>query len=523
MPSSNSTSKTKKTSKKSKSKTPSFVCEVPLHITRRQERTLEARFEAGRQMYNALLGEARKRLSLVRQSLWYTKAKKSTDKKERQVHFSAARQAHGFSAYALEAVADEIRRTTWLGDHLDSHVAQKLADRAFEAVQKVAFGKAKTARFKGKRGFHSLEGKSNATCIRWREYRVLWNGLELPMVTDVAHDPVIQHGLSSRVKYVRLVRRNIRGKTRYYAQLVCEGVPYVKVNEKGERIHSIGKETVGLDIGPSTIAIVGDTKAMLTQFADEVVRDHKKIRRLQRKQDRQRRANNPDCYDEKGRVIKGKHLLKKSRHQQETETQLQELYRRETAHRKTLHGQLANQVIAIGTHINTEKLSYKAFQKMYGRSIGIRAPKLFLSILTRKAESAGGKVEEFSTYHTALSQVCLCGQKHKKRLSERVHACDCGVVMQRDLFSAYLAKHVENERLQAAGAYEHWQGAEPLLRTAWQQAYHQPASGRPVPSSFGTYRSQSGSSEKESLPEHEAQDVVAMVQATVRACESAKV
>ena len=94
--------------------------------------------------------------------------------------------------------------------------------------------------------------------------------------------------------------------------------------------------------------------------------------------------------------------------------------------------------------------------------------------------------------------------------------------MQRDLFSAYLAKHVENERLQAAGAHEHWQGAEPLLRTAWQQAYNQPASGRPVPSSFGTYRSQSRSSEKESLPEHEAQDVVAMVQATVRACESAK-
>ncbi|WP_181362800.1 RNA-guided endonuclease TnpB family protein [Sulfoacidibacillus thermotolerans] len=499
------------------------MCEFPLRVTRRQERTLEARFEAGRQMYNVLLGEARKRLSLVRQSIWYTKAKKSSNKKERQAHFAAARQAHGFSAYALEAFADKIRRTTWLGDHLDSHVAQKLADRAFDAVQKVAFGKARKVRFKGKRGLHSLEGKTNAACIRWREDRVLWNGLELPMVTDVAHDPVIQHGLSSRVKYVRLVRKDIHGHSRYYAQLVCEGVPYVKRNEKGERTHPIGNETVGLDIGPSTIAIVGNTQATLTRFADEVVRDHKKIRRLQRKQDRQRRANNPECYDEKERAIKGKHPTKKSRHQLETEAVLRELHRRETAHRKTLHGQLANQVIAIGTRINTEKLSYKAFQKMFGRSIGVRAPKLFLSILTRKAESAGGGVEKFSTYHTALSQVCLCGQRHKKRLSERVHACDCGVVMQRDLFSAYLAKHVENERLQAASAYEHWQGAEPLLRTAWQQAYNQPASGRPAPSSFGTYRSQSGSFEKESLPKHEARDVVVMAQVNARACESAKV
>ncbi|PSR23944.1 MAG: transposase [Sulfobacillus acidophilus] len=510
-------------SKKSKSKTPSFVCEVPLHITRRQERTLEARFEAGRQMYNALLGEARKRLSLVRQSLWYTKAKKSTDKKERQAHFSAARHAHGFSVYALEAVADEMRRTTWLGDHLDSHVVQKLAKRAFEAVQKVAWGQAKTVRFKGQRGLHSLEGKTNAACIRWRTDRVVWKGLELPMIKGAEKDPVIQHGLSSRIKYVRLIRRNIRGKTRYAAQLVCEGVPSIKVNEQGEPMHPIGKETVGLDIGPSTIAIVGDTKATLMQFADEVVRDHKTIRRLQRKQDRQRRANNPDCYDETGRAIKGKPPIKKSRHQQKTDVQLQELYRREAAHRNTLHGQLANQVIAMGVQVKTEKLSYKALQKRYGRSISVRAPKLFLSILTRKAERAGGKVEEFSTYRTALSQVCLCGQKHKKKLSERVHVCDCGVVMQRDLFSAYLAKHVENERLQVTDAHEHWPGAEPLLRTAWQQAYNQPASGRPGPSSFGTFRSQSRSSEKESLPEHETRDGVAMAQATVRACESAKV
>jgi transposase len=514
LPSSNNTSKTKKTSK---SKTPSFVCEVPLRVIEHQERILEARFEAGRQLYNALLGEARKRLALVRQSIWYTKAKKTKDKKERQAHFSAARQAHGFSAYALEAVADEMRRTTWLGDHLDSHVVQKLADRAFEAVQKVAFGKARKVRFKGKRGLHSLEGKTNAACIRWREDRVLWNGLELPMVKGTDGDPVIQHGLSSRVKYVRLVTRTIHGKDRYYAQLVCEGVPYQKPK------HAIGNETIGLDIGPSTIAIVGDTQAELTMFAEEVARDHQKIRRLQRKQDRQRRANNPDCYDEKGRAIKGKHPSKKSQHQLETELVLQELYRREAAHRKTLHGQLANEILAVGKYILTEKLSYKAFQKMFGRSISVRAPKLFLSILTRKAESAGGSMEEFSTYHTALSQVCLCGQKHKKRLSERVHDCDCGVVMQRDLFSAYLAKHVKEERLQAANAYEHWQGAEPLLRTAWQQANNQPASGRPVPSSFGTYRSQSGSSEKESLLEHKAWDVVAVTKVNVRAHESAGV
>ena len=88
------------------------MCEVPLRISSKQEPILKARFEAGRQIYHALLGEAQKRLSLVRQSVWYMQAQKSTGPKERRAHFSAARQAHGFSTYALEAVADAMRRTT---------------------------------------------------------------------------------------------------------------------------------------------------------------------------------------------------------------------------------------------------------------------------------------------------------------------------------------------------------------------------------------------------------------------------
>ncbi len=359
-------------------KTPSFTCEIPLRVTRRQEKKLNARFEAARQLYNALLGGAKRRLALFRQSIWYKKVKQTKDEDERRAHFAAVRTAHGFSAGALEATADGMRRDTWLGDHVDSHVEQKLAARAFAAVDKVAKGKAKDVRFKGRRGLRSLEGKTNAACIRWRDDRVLWNGLELPMVKAARKDPVIRHGLSSRVKYVRIVRREVHSRTRYYAQLVCEGLPYKKSE------HAIGTETVGLDMGPSTIAVVGETEASLEQFCEPVARDHRRIRRLQRKLDRQRRANNPDCYDEQGRAIKGKRSTKKSRRQQGTQAELAELFRREAAHRKTLHGQMANRILAIGTDIHTEKLSYRGFQKLYGRSISIRAPRTFLSILTRK-------------------------------------------------------------------------------------------------------------------------------------------
>ena len=49
-------------------RTPSFVCEVPLQVTPAQERILLARLEAARQVYNACLGQARRRARLVRES-----------------------------------------------------------------------------------------------------------------------------------------------------------------------------------------------------------------------------------------------------------------------------------------------------------------------------------------------------------------------------------------------------------------------------------------------------------------------
>ncbi len=56
-------------------KTSSFVCEIPLATTPIVERSIEASFEASRQLYNACLGEGKRRLSLLRESKDYQKAR----------------------------------------------------------------------------------------------------------------------------------------------------------------------------------------------------------------------------------------------------------------------------------------------------------------------------------------------------------------------------------------------------------------------------------------------------------------
>ena len=78
--------------------TPSFVCEVPLRVNRAQERTLLARLEAARQVYNACLGEARKRVQLVRESKAFQRARTlPRDDPSRKTLFAQARQQHAFS------------------------------------------------------------------------------------------------------------------------------------------------------------------------------------------------------------------------------------------------------------------------------------------------------------------------------------------------------------------------------------------------------------------------------------------
>ncbi|MDD2677113.1 MAG: hypothetical protein PHP75_06570 [Methylacidiphilaceae bacterium] len=100
--------------------------------------------------------------------------------------------------------------------------------------------------------------------------------------------------LEARTKYVRIVRRTIRGRSRWYGQFVQEGL--------APQVRPAGEGVVGYDLGPSTVACVSDTAASLEKLCPEVEQPWKETRRILRSMDRSRRATNPGNYDEKGCV-----------------------------------------------------------------------------------------------------------------------------------------------------------------------------------------------------------------------------
>src|SRR5215469_7480869 len=367
-----------------------------------QERVLLARLEAARQVYNACLGEARQRVRLVRESKAFQRARiLSRDDQERTRLFRAARAQHAFSDFALQAYAQQFGHA-WLGEHLDSHVLQKLATRAYGAANRLLLGRARRVRFEGRHQLDSVEGKTNANGIRWCTDHLEWSGLVVPALLD-PRDLVVVHGLSCPVKYVRLVRRNLGLRNRFYAQLVCEGRPYRKAQ------HPLGQGIVGLDLGPSTIAVLAEQEALLQPFCPEVTPNWRRLRRRMSQLDRQRRANNPEHYDARGRVKKGKKRWKISKRQYKVQARRREVYRKLAATRKRSHGQLAHRVLALGSTFHLEQISYRAWQKIYGRSVGRSAPRMFVSLLSRLAASAGGQVVELNTGRAKLSQRCHCG------------------------------------------------------------------------------------------------------------------
>jgi hypothetical protein len=178
---------------------------------------------------------------------------------------------------------------------------------------------------------------------------------------------------------------------------------------------------VGLDIGPSTIAVVGDGSASLVKFCDTIIQPWTAMRRLQRKMDRSKRATNPQYFNANGTAKRGQKFTPSKRYTA-TRTAVAEMERKLAAERQRAHGELANQILGLGTVIQSETLSYRSFQKNFGKSVKVRAPGLFIEPLRRKAERAGGALMDLHTWTLKMSQYDHTTQTcTKKPLSQHWH------------------------------------------------------------------------------------------------------
>jgi putative transposase len=470
---------------------PTHVITMPLHTHPGDDRILTAKFHAGTRLYNAILGETLARSAKLRRDPGFIAAKampqgQKIGGKWDQAHkgrveaFTAVEARRGFSESGVQAFARDCRRA-FCSELLGAHEVQVIAKQAWNAGSGYHYGKRGRPRFKSvthdlARGVRSLSGKDLQSTIRVHRDALTGEVLGIRMGDPrrgglVLNFPALRTGPGRRAREeqdkrahlnevasdlggllsTRIVRKRRGNRWLYEAHFVVDGHP-------PQRHTPATSGVAGLDFGPSNVGVTfldentGQWTGEVVPIAPGIDDIHARLRREQRHLDRQHRAGSPACFRTDGTHKRGRCAWTPSQRAVKTKARIAELHRRESEHRKTLHGTFVNHVTSHACEIRLEDVSYTAWAKTYPHATRTHGVGTAVSALRGKAESAGHRMVEINTWQTALSQHCVCGVRKKKTLGERTHVCDsCGLRQQRDILSAFLGMCVDRTLDESTG------------------------------------------------------------------------
>ena len=454
-----------------------YTITLGLHTNKYHIDLYNKKLEFARKMYNILVKQCIKRLSALRQDKQYLKAikeyskiKNSTKKddnarvKELKVIMNERVKFFKLTKTDLESFLDNDKNQ--YKKQLGSTSRQKVALRVYEGLEKVLYSSGKKLHFKKFGELLSIEGKSNKTDIRFKDEKFQYMKFELVDIkikkSDLFNQEVLEYINQNKatISFCRLVKKHVKGKEKFYLQLIVKGEMPPKRNSDGSyrRKPTPTGERVGIDLGTSTIAVASNKKVILKELAQNIKKYNEEIIYLSRKLERSRRLHNPNNFNEDGtpkRGVKLNWVLTKN--YKRNLFKLKDTYRRKSAYVKESHSNLANEILSLGDNIYTEIMNFKALAKKstkptefnektgknkrkmrFGKSILDKSPSLFLTILENKLKYEGATLKKVNTQTFKASQYNHIKDKYiKKPLSQRVNKFE-DLIIQRDLYSAYL-------------------------------------------------------------------------------------
>ena len=450
-----------------------FAMEFELIAGNKEINFLEKRFNTGSNIYNLCLAHCIKQLNKLKRDKEYRKSVKALKTVKRKLEkknlpqdeikrlkdikvsctnkIRELEKEYQFTENDIQKYAKVPRE--FIGKILNSAIVQNIASTAFDAVKKIQYRKAKKVKFK-KKGEISLEGKNNKTGLIF-DIRTMKLKLGKKLSCNLKTiDERQRNCFKNRIKFCRVLKRYIRGRKRYFLQIVFEGIP--------ETDFQLGEGEVGLDIGTSTVAVSSDDEVKLLKLS-ETEQEARKIRILQRSLERKRRTANPDNYDENGKVKKKRNEWNLSKNYFKELNKLKEIYRKKRVKDNQHKNILVKFILSQGDTVKTEKNSINSWKnrskktvinknngkniskKRFGKSVNNNAPGIFIRKMEEKLSYFGKELIKINPFKTKASQFNHISQEFKKcSLEVRSKELIQGIVVQRDLYSAFLIKNVEN-------------------------------------------------------------------------------
>ena len=490
-----------------RTQTPSFVVKVKLHLQENGKNHLNKSFHIADSAYNETLSFGLKRFSAMKRNESYQellelrreavkvqenikKKKKEETKKEikqklkeeaNQIkaqlkeideNLGEIRLNYGLTKYQLSLWILERRKQTVAYQHLSTSELQVITENAYQTLSQVIFYKTKPEKLKFRSKYsleHSFRNRVNNTGTRLIEsknpnvaYRLYIHKkstfIDIPVSAFTEYQQV-QLLRADKIKYVQIISKTIRGKQIFYLHIVCQGIPVSKL-QKGEGV-------VGIDPGISTVAYVSkDSCELVDLVPKDFARKERLIQNFSRKIERSRRLSNPEAYNKNGTIKKDVRLKPLSKRAKRLAIRRQTAYRKLTEDRRKIQGELVNHIVSQSSVIKIEDLDIKSLQKRkretrinpktgrpfskkrYGKAIFKAAPGYFRTLLLQRANSTGCKVDIISPKKTKPSQYNhITGEFDKKELKTRIYNLTDEITdVQRDLYSAFLIAHIENDK-----------------------------------------------------------------------------
>jgi putative transposase len=214
---------------------------------------------------------------------------------------------------------------------------------------------------------------------------------------------------------------------------------------------STGTGAVGIDIGCKTALAITDGENHQLVSAPQFLRKaENKIKRASKDKRRRRPPNH-------------KKKVKASKRWKKAQKRVSKLQRQVANQRANWVHQVSTEIISSNSYVATEelevaKMTRKAFKKNKRQKAGLNKSVLDVGFgmlraaIKYKVEEAGGLFVEVPTKTVKPSQTCpQCGTQQKKTLDERVHKCDCGCVLDRDIAAALVSLLWSQDKLLGDG------------------------------------------------------------------------
>ena len=458
-----------------RAQTSSYVVSVKLKLTESIEHRLEKSFHIAASAYNEALNFGLRRFEAMKQNSRYQELlelrRSNKACKEYDQALFELRKSYDLTEFGLSnRLGRQRKKLNSPYRQLNSGELQVIAGQVYKTLEKVLFYQVKpsSVRFRSKYDLNvSYRNRVNTTGTRLvpsdrKGYAYRLHIHKMSTFIDIpvkAFNNYQQMSLlrSEKIKYVQIIRKTIRGKKVYILQIVCQGSPLSKATK--------GEGMLGIDPGISTIAYASkENVALIDLVPNDINRKERLMRYLDRKIERSRRVNNPDCYSADGTIKKGVKFKQPSNRQMRLQVRRLKAYRSLSEERKKLQGQLVNHLLSQASIIKMEDLDVKGLQrrsrelrinpktnrpfskKRFGKSVFRAAPSAFRRALQTKAHQLGIDVEIISPRDLKPSQYNHLTQTfEKKTLSTRMYdLSDEWTGVQRDLYSAFLVGHIEN-------------------------------------------------------------------------------